>query len=50
MAVKSDNRVAAQGPDNSAKEWLCHTKAYAEDWANASEAWLEPTSMVLSAG
>ena len=50
MAVASGHRVAGQGPDNGAREWLCHTKAYAEDWSNASKAWLQPTSMVLSAG
>jgi hypothetical protein len=31
-------------------EWLCHTKAYSADWANASKSWLPPTSLVLEAG
>ena len=28
-------------------EWLCHTAAYAADWANASKPWLPATSLVL---
>jgi len=48
--VGNGNGVAVGGPDNGAREWLCHTKAYAEDWANASKAWLPATSMILPAG
>ncbi len=50
QAVRSENRVGVHGPDNGAREWLCHTKAYAEEWANASKSWLAPTSMILPAG
>jgi hypothetical protein len=31
-------------------EWLCHTAAYAADWANASKPWLPATSLVLKPG
>lgn len=50
QAMRSVHSVALGGPDNNAREWLCHTKAYEEDWANASKPWLPPTSMMLAPG
>ena len=50
LAAGGRAAAAAGGPDNGAKEWLCHTKAYAADWANASKAWLPPTSITMAPG
>ena len=49
-AAGSASEIGSGAPGGAALEWFCHTKAYADDWANASKAWLPATSLVLKKG